>query len=84
MKRVWIDLKYQDNTKLVDEVAKVLDKEYENIEVEIIGMSYYDKHLPSNYEIVDYESRDLLVACVDEKVITEPSELEKYQEIMCS
>lgn len=36
MKRVWIDLKYQENTKLVTEVAKVLDKEYENFEVEVI------------------------------------------------
>ena len=66
------------------EVAKVLDKEYENFEVEVIGMSYYDKNLPSNYEIVDYGSRDLLAVCTDGKVITDPSELEKYQEVMCS
>ena len=84
MKRVWIDLNYQENTKLVNEVAKVLDKEYENFEVEVIGISYYDKHLPSDYQIVDFGSRDLLAACVDGKVLTEPSELEKYEEIMCS
>ena len=84
MKRVWIDLKYEENTKLVDEVSKVLNKEYENFDVEIIGISYYDKKLPKDYQIVDRGSRELLAICIDGKVTTYKEDLEKFEETMCS
>ena len=75
--RVWRDMSYEEHTMLVQEVAKVLGREYIGFEVELFGVSMDAKHLPDNYyEIVDYGSRDLLAIRIDGRTITDPDEME--------
>ena len=75
--RVWRGMSYEEHTMLVQEVAKVLGREYCEFEVELSGVSHYARHLPDNYyEIVDYGSRDLLAIRIDGRTITDPDEME--------
>ena len=75
--RVWRDMSYEEHTMLVQEVAKVLGREYCESEVELFGVSQDAKHLPDNYyEIIDYGSRDLLAIRIDGRTITDPDEIE--------
>ena len=84
--RVWSGMSYEEHTVIVQEVAKVLGREYCEFEVELFGVSQDAKHLPDNYcEIVDYGSRDLLAIRIDGRTITDPDEIEavikKYEEL---
>ena len=75
--RVWRGMSYEEHTMLVQEVAKVLGREYCEFEVELFGVGQYARHLPDNYyEIVDYGSRDLLAIRIDGRTITDPDEME--------
>ena len=75
--RVWRGMSYEEHTMLVQEVAKVLGREYCEFEVELFGVSQNARHLPDNYyEIVDYGSRDLLAIRIDGRTITDPDEME--------
>lgn len=79
--RVWKGMSYEEHTLLVEEVAKVLGREYTEFEVELFGVSQYEKHLPDNYfEIVDYGSRDLLAIRIGGRTITDPDEMATVME----
>ena len=47
--RVWRGMSYEEHTMLVQEVAKVLGREYCEFEVELFGVSQYARHLPDNF-----------------------------------
>lgn len=77
MKRVWFDNVYITKGALVNDVEKVLGER--NFNVELFGVDCYADQLPSDYEIVDHGSRDLLAVCENGKVTTDQLELDAYE-----
>lgn len=78
MKRIrCYDYELEENDKLFKEIDKILCKE--NYDVEVFGVSAFDKELPLDFEICDYDSRETLCICENNNIITDKMEIEKIE-----
>lgn len=80
MKKVWID-NYVCN-QFAEEVADVLGRD--DFNVELFGVSLYDKKLPKNCHIVDYGSRETLAVIENGEVIDDPEEVNDWVDRNCT
>lgn len=81
MKLVHIGFNCLQKDVLVQEVADVLYKD--DFNVELFGVSLYAEHLPDNYQIVDYGSRETLLVCENGEIIDDPDDIEKWELKQC-
>lgn len=81
MKKVWISFGKIATQSIIEEVEEVLQER--DFNVELFGVSNYAKHLPKNYTIVNYESRDTLAICDNGRLITDKVEIAKWEENHC-
>ena len=83
MFKLWIGNRYYTSGHLVREVKKILDSEGLNYnDVELIN--FYGlpcetlKELPSNYEIVDFSSRETILICLDNSINSDKDFIEQW------
>ena len=83
MFKLWIGNRYYTSGKIVREVKEILESEglnYDDVEL----VSFYGlpcetlKELPSNYEIVDFSSRETILICLDNYVNSDKDFIEKW------
>lgn len=81
MLKVWIDNTYQTKGNLVNYVRSLLSENgldgYTNIEVPSFSR-FSDSDLGSDFEIVDYGSRDTILICVDGVVHTDEAYINEW------
>ncbi len=75
MKQVWID--NQIANEFSEEVAEILGRD--DFNVELYGVSFYDRMLPNDVQIVDYYSRETL-AVVENGEVIDGDEIEAWLE----
>lgn len=83
MFKLWIGNRYYTSGHLVREVKKILDSEGLNYnDVELIN--FYGlpcetlKELPSNYELIDFSSRETILICLDGRVTSDKDFIEQW------
>lgn len=83
MFKLWIGNRYYTRGNLVNEVKQILDSEgvnYNDVElINFYGMpcEVY-KELPSNYELIDFVSRQTILICLDGRVESDKDFIEKW------
>ena len=84
MFKLWIGNRYYTSGKLVREVKELLYTEglcaYDDIElIQLYGLPCETlKELPSNYEIIDFSSRETILICLDNYVNSDKDFIEKW------
>lgn len=81
MKKVHIGYHSYTNSKIVEDVVNVLDRD--DFNVELYGVSEYAEHLPSSYQIVDYLGRDTLLVCEDGNIIDDADGIAEWEGKNC-
>ena len=74
------------NGALYDEVKAIVEPMFyaeDFFEVELFGVDLYADHLPDNYSIVHYGSRETLVVCEDGEIIADKDEIQKWENENC-
>ena len=77
-KTVWLDNHQLHTDPIVFEVAEVLNSD--DFNVELFGVSVYARHLPTDYQIVDYGSRETLAICENGEVTTDADKINMWLE----
>lgn len=86
--KLWINNRYQTTGRLPNQVNEVLLEHhldgfaYSTRGVEIFSSSWlcFGDELPSDYQLVDYGSRDTILICIDGVVHTDEEWIRKYEE----
>lgn len=84
MFKLWLGNRYYTSGKLVREVKEILYDEglsgYNDVElINFYGLPCENlKELPSNYEIVDFSSRETILICLDGRATSEKDFIEKW------
>ena len=83
MFKLWIGNSYYTSGQIVRQVKKILESEglnYDDVEI----INFYGlpcevlKELPSNYEIVDFSSRETILICLDNSINSDKDFIEKW------
>lgn len=86
MFKLWIGNRYYTRGHLVREVKELLYNEglsgYDDVElINFYGLPCETlKALPSNYEIVDFGSRETILICLDNSINSDKDFIEKWDE----
>ena len=83
MFKLWIGNRYYTSGKIVRQVKEILESEglnYNDVElVNLYGLPCEAlKELPSNYEIVDFSSRETIMICLDNYINSDKDFIEKW------
>ena len=83
MFKLWIGNRYYTSGKVVREVKEILESEglnYDDVElIDFYGLPCETlKEIPSNYEIVDFSSRETILICLDNSINSDKDFIEKW------
>ena len=83
MFKLWIGNRYYTSGETIREVKELLYSEglnYDDVElIDFYGLPCETlKELPSNYEIVDFSSRETILICLDNSINSDKDFIEKW------